>query len=236
MALDNCLAIETEVEILSIYKGQRLVGDVIAMCEERGYLFCRLGETRKLRPFRMPIGQRGAGVDMVCHALFLKSPDIVARQADASIALVKLIFIALVFEAFDVAFKAIQLLPKDSDRGGAGDIRSFVKQLQDAVTRSKCRHFPIAPISHFEKLNNNEGIQSKFPSLVKLQLARFGLIFSFLRVIRRTERFFRSELSLAMQKSSDIEDCLIRAGFINQANKLKYFRLRDQDLVRDLPP
>ena len=231
LALDNCLAIEAEAEILPLYKGQKTVGDVIAMCEEKGYIFCSLGNPRRLRPFRMPIGQRGDGVDMVCHALFLKSPEIVARQVNANIALVKLIFIAIVFGAFDVAFKAIQLLPKDIDLQCHGVIGLFVTQLQCAANESKSAYFPIAPISHFEHVNSAKVGGVRSPSIINLQIRNFPKIFTFLRAISRTKRFLRRELSLVFQKSSKIEKCLENAGFSSQAEKLKLHRLQDQNLA-----
>lgn len=106
------LAISTEIEILSMYRGQPLLGDILQQLNEFGFYFAGFTNTHDVSPYRAPVGLRGKGFPGFGDALFLRRLDTMAGSfpdpAERFIKLKKMAFIAINFGHVEYALQALE--------------------------------------------------------------------------------------------------------------------------------
>lgn len=227
--LPSCLAIEAEAELVPLYKGQKLVGDLIDYLTQRGFIFVGLGHTRRMRPLAAPIGMRGKGGEAVCHALFLKSPKHIDMDHDRQNQLIRLAFIAISFKQFEVAFNALKLISQNDISFPEGKIATFIKEMCHLV-QTTTWHFP--PRATAEELKRSAVKASKRQSVIVHRLkSRGGFLIRSLRGIKKVVNFAIAEINLLLKKSTPVEATLINYGFNEQAEQMKIQRLSDEKIV-----
>jgi hypothetical protein len=106
----SALGVVCEVEFVSLYDGQPLLGDIFKFMQSNGFVFCGFSEILNGSYYRAPIGLRGRGIPVTTDALFLKRPDEVIENSD--LRLRKLAFIALVNGHTEFALWALSYLPE----------------------------------------------------------------------------------------------------------------------------
>jgi FkbM family methyltransferase len=106
--LARCFGFEVEVEFLPLYEGQPLFADVSAFAAECGFEFIdflRLGRWSRDRQDRL-------GQCLYGDALFLRSPEWIAEQADGRGTAIYLALL-MAYRRYDLARTMLALLPRD---------------------------------------------------------------------------------------------------------------------------
>ena len=107
-SLSNALGVVSEVEFVSLYEGQPLVGDILKFMQSNGFLFCGFFEILNGSYFRAPVGLRGKTCPITTDALFLRSPDRLTDKSPGR--LKKLAFFALINGHIEIALWALSYL------------------------------------------------------------------------------------------------------------------------------
>ncbi len=105
-ALDNAVAILTEISFQAIYLNQVLFEDLNPFLRKKGFQFIRFETNfQEFSPLRNPIGLRGRGITVESDALYLRTIESILESSysdeNKKLMLLKLSFICLVFDLFE---------------------------------------------------------------------------------------------------------------------------------------
>ena len=109
----SCVALQLEISLRPIYRGQSSFDRVVADASRLGFELARLlphdvrgqGFTVQDRVTRTPVGLRGGGVTLQTDALFFKSPGaILSGHRTPMIDLIKGLFVGFVHSYFDYSY------------------------------------------------------------------------------------------------------------------------------------
>jgi FkbM family methyltransferase len=110
------VGIVTEVEILSMYRNQPLLGDMLSYMNRHGFYFAGFTDFYEVSPYRTPIGLRSRGLPAFGDALFLRrfdAPELDALDiSERFLKLTKLGFISIVFGHLDYGLAALDASEK----------------------------------------------------------------------------------------------------------------------------
>jgi FkbM family methyltransferase len=117
---EGVLGIVCEVEMIPMYAGQPLLGDILNFATRHGFIFAGFTNLHELSPARAPIGFRGKAFPGFGDALFLRDLDTLTEGTFAPESLYvmtrKLAFISLCFGYVEYALAAIRAGRRLEDR------------------------------------------------------------------------------------------------------------------------
>jgi len=117
---DGVLGIVSEVEMIPMYSGQPLLGDILNFATANGFLFAGFTTMFSVSPHRAPIGMRGKALPGFGDALFLRNLDTLSEDRIAPdrlyVMLLKLAFIATSFSLIEYALAALERAKPLRDR------------------------------------------------------------------------------------------------------------------------
>lgn len=142
---DGVLGIISEVEMLPMYSGQPLLGDILKFATEQGFLFAGFTAQYDVSPHRAPIGARGKALPGFGDALFFRDIKTLADDRfsvdNRYIMLRKLSFIAVSFGFVEYAIAAANVAEKIKekvspgvlDRAGERKYSKFLDEMKTAL-------------------------------------------------------------------------------------------------------
>jgi FkbM family methyltransferase len=109
---EDVLGIVTEVEMVPMYEGQPLLGDILHIMNAHGFHFAGFTTLHEISQYRAPIGLRGKSFPGFGDALFLRKIDTLdsmgLSKPELFLKANKLAFISLVFGYVEHALKALE--------------------------------------------------------------------------------------------------------------------------------
>jgi FkbM family methyltransferase len=108
---NHTVAIETEAELIKLYKDQPLFGDIANWLAGLDFFFANFSGVHHGHAYAMPLGQRGRSLAIASDALFFRNPE---TLTDNPLLLAKLAFIATSMGYAAIGFRSLDLL-KDVD-------------------------------------------------------------------------------------------------------------------------
>lgn len=155
---DSVLAIVTEVELVSMYQGQPLLGDVLQLMNAYGFHFGGFTKLHEVSQYRAPVGLRGKAFPGFGDALFIRKIETFdsmgLSKSELFLKATKLAFISLVFSHVEYALKSLQLATSlrhevQSDileRLEARTYCRFLQQVETVVGQVEQVYPPIFPM------------------------------------------------------------------------------------------
>jgi FkbM family methyltransferase len=245
----DILGLIVEVEFAPIYKDQKLFGDVSAYLAGRGFHFVQFMGFGEMSPFRAPVGQRGRGFQLVSEGLFLRKVEALPGDpATRRRQLLKLAFIAIVFDQFEYGLQCLEQAGDAAAGNAATCYEQFLQELRETIVRMPQHRLP----SITEHLSFEES-QARFrpgrekavepaapppPSPAKELLRRVPPLFFLLKKmnqgLRKAGTLLRSgtNTNQAAPADTDVERLLKRYGLDQQAETLRSVRLKQTAALR----
>ncbi len=250
----NVVALVIEVEFHSLYKGQKLFGDLVKLLSDQGFDFVRFLGMLEMSPFRAPVGLRGEGFQVSSDALFFRRIDSIEKsEFERYLLLQKLAFIAVIFNQVEYG---LQCLAQSKGLVSDPHIKEleeltywkFLRDLENTIQGAP-KIFPQTFASKY----TFEASKSRFKSSAELgspeKISRLGLI-------RKLEKFLRQippvlwllrqlwhlpsrarqmailTKSKFLEKPSDVEALLIKYGLKSQAEALAMKRVIQSQFIK----
>jgi FkbM family methyltransferase len=124
---DQVLAVTTEVVFNRVFSDGPLFGDIAAILFAHGFLFIEFDQLNRFAPLRSRLGTRSHGLVNTGDATFFKDPANVraATDAERSLKLRKLAFVALCRAQLGFALLCLERIPEGQRLGG--DVPAYLR-------------------------------------------------------------------------------------------------------------
>lgn len=244
----DVLALVIETEFHSIYKDQRLFGDLAGLLAGYGFDFVRFLSMQEMSAFRAPVGLRGSGFQVSADSLFLRKINTIAKSSDDDfrrfIMLQKLAFIATIFNQFEYGLECLRQSKQIGNNSvvnqGDPGYLVFLRDLKDAIDKMP-EIYPATFISKFKsfKLSKSrfentalDAVDHSISKRIKQILRKMSVVYSLLKYARASfNKFFKLCCQIALQLesafcvSTKVEKIFLKYGLIPQAKLLKRNRI-----------
>lgn len=230
-SLDEVLGIVTEVEFLSVYKGQKSFGAISDVLISKGFHLVNMFDYRHVAPKRTPLGLRGPGFIFSVDILYLKDPlkIVSTSKEDKIIKLKKLAFISIIYGQVELADLCFDLLIEEDGldywpKSQSSSYNDFILEFY-----GKSRSFKYYPPAFSDYCNSN-GTPKKLNTFDKLKLSLFRPFHNILRKLPIVKvLYYRGFVNcINILFFNDLEKLLVKHGLKEVGKDLRRRRCQNK--------
>ena len=107
-AIENLVAIETEINFIDRYKNSKLFSDIDQFLKDNNFIFAGTSAWDEYNTKRIQMEFRGKNMPLGCNALYLLDPNSIKSEESSVAKLEKLAFASIVFGYTSIAFDALE--------------------------------------------------------------------------------------------------------------------------------